>query len=80
VRDTERLIQTLLKKGKRRKAAAPEDGGLRPILDQLIRHFGTRVKISRRGRKGKIEIEFFSEEDLHRILDLLILSPPLPSP
>jgi ParB family chromosome partitioning protein len=69
-----------LKKGKRRKATAPKDGGLRPLLDQLIRHFGTRVKITRRGRRGKIEIEFFSEEDLHRLLDLLIQSSPLPRP
>ena len=80
VRETERLIQGLLKKGKRRKAAAPEDGGLRPLLDQLIRHFGTRVKVTRRGKRGKIEIEFFSEEDLHRLLDLLMQSSPLPSP
>jgi ParB family chromosome partitioning protein len=79
VRETERLIQGLMKKGRRRKAPAPEDGGLRPVLDQLIRHFGTRVKVTRRGRRGKIEIEFFSEEDLHRILDLLIQSSPLPS-
>ncbi len=77
VRETERLIQGLLKKGKRRKAPAAEDGGLRPILDQLIRYFGTRVKVTRRGRKGKIEIEFFSEEDLHRILDILIQNSPL---
>jgi ParB family chromosome partitioning protein len=80
VRDTEKLVQGLLRKGKRRKAAAPEDGGLRPILDQLIRHFSTRVKITRRGRRGRIEIEFFSEEDLQRILDLLIQSSPVLSP
>ena len=77
VRDTEKLVQGLTKPGKRRKALPAEDRGLRPILDQLIRHFSTRVKIRRRGKRGKIEIEFFSEEDLHRILDLLIQSSPV---
>ena len=33
--------------------------------------FGTSVSIKKSKRKGKIEIEFFSQEDLERILDLL---------
>jgi ParB family chromosome partitioning protein len=76
VREAERLVQALLKK-KRRKTAREEDSNFRPVLDRLIRHFSTRVKIARRGKRGKIEIEFFSEEDLHRILDLLMQSSPL---
>jgi ParB family chromosome partitioning protein len=71
VRETEKLVQSLLKKGGRRKAASPEDGHLRAVTDQLIRHFGTRVKITRRGKRGRIEIEFYSDDDLQRILDLL---------
>ncbi|SHN33171.1 ParB/RepB/Spo0J family partition protein [Gracilibacillus kekensis] len=31
--------------------------------------FGTNVKINKGKRKGKIEIEFFSDDDLNRILD-----------
>jgi ParB family chromosome partitioning protein len=77
VREAERLVQGLLKKKKRRKTAGAEDGDLRPVLDRLIRHFSTRVKIARRGKRGKIEIEFFSEEDLHRILDLLMQGSPV---
>jgi ParB family chromosome partitioning protein len=76
VREAERLVRALLKK-KRRKTAREEDGDLRPVLDRLIRHFSTRVKIARRGKRGKIEIEFFSDEDLHRILDLLMQGSPL---
>ena len=34
-------------------------------------YFGTSVKITKKKEKGKIEIEFFSEEDLERILELL---------
>lgn len=33
--------------------------------------FGTTVTITQRKRKGKIEIEFFSPEDLNRILEIL---------
>lgn len=37
----------------------------------LREHFGTNVSIKKTKNKGKIEIEFFSEEDFERILDLL---------
>jgi ParB family chromosome partitioning protein len=70
VRETEKLIQTLLKKKKKVKAAPPLDSHARAIVDRLIRHFGTKVNIARRGKRGKIEIEFYSDEDLQRILDL----------
>ncbi len=70
VRDTEKLIQALLKKKKKVKAAKPLDSHERAIIDRLIRHFGTKVNIARRGKRGKIEIEFYSNEDLQRILEL----------
>jgi ParB family chromosome partitioning protein len=38
---------------------------------QLRDYFGTTVTIKKSKNKGKIEIEFFSEDDLERILDLL---------
>ena len=34
-------------------------------------YFGTNVTIKKNKDKGKIEIEFFSEDDLERILELL---------
>jgi len=34
-------------------------------------YFGTNVTIKKNKNKGKIEIEFFSEDDLERILELL---------
>lgn len=41
------------------------------LEEQMEEYFGTSTKISQRGQKGKIEIEFLSESDLIRILDLL---------
>lgn len=38
---------------------------------QLREYFGTTVSIKKSKNKGKIEIEFFSEDDLERILELL---------
>lgn len=38
---------------------------------QLRDFFGTQVQISKTKRKGKIEIEFYNDDDLQRILELL---------
>jgi len=39
--------------------------------ERLRRVLSTRVRIKARGRGGVLEIQFFSAEDLQRILDLL---------
>ena len=41
------------------------------LAEDLSRHFGTKVAIQRRGRRGKVEIEFYSDQDLDRLLELL---------
>lgn len=44
---------------------------LRENEDRLMDKFGTNVQIKDRGDHGKIEIEYLSEDDLMRILDIL---------
>jgi len=39
--------------------------------EKLKQFFGTSVKVVGKGKGGRIEIEFYSEEDLSRILELL---------
>ncbi len=39
--------------------------------DKLRRKLGTQVKISKKGKRGTIRIEFYSEEDLERLVELL---------
>ncbi|MGL4850247.1 MAG: ParB/RepB/Spo0J family partition protein [Clostridium sp.] len=39
--------------------------------NKLQDYFGTKVKIDDKDKKGKIEIEYYSEEDLNRILELI---------
>ena len=40
-------------------------------IDRLRQALGTKVKIRKRGRKGAISIEFYSDEELARIVDAI---------
>jgi ParB family chromosome partitioning protein len=48
------------------------DANVRAAALELERTLGTRVKIFGNGRRGKIEIHYFSAEDLSRIYDLIV--------
>lgn len=48
------------------------DPNVRAAALELERTLGTRVKILGSGRRGKIEIQYFSREDLNRIYDLIV--------
>src|SRR5262245_10436702 len=48
-----------------------EDPHWRAIAEELTRTFGTRVRVQPRARGGTIEIEFYSEPELSRLLDRL---------
>ena len=65
VRELERLIKKLSnKKEKVNKKEEELNPYYRDVLDRLQNHFGTKVSISNKKNKGKIEIEYYSEEDL----------------
>ncbi len=48
------------------------DPNLLAIEDDIKRLFGTKVKIKGSGERGKIEIEFYSQEELERITEILL--------
>ncbi|MGH9433642.1 MAG: ParB/RepB/Spo0J family partition protein [Terriglobia bacterium] len=50
----------------------PEDPNIRSAVTELERALGTRVKIVGNGQRGRIEISYFSQEDLNRIYDYLM--------
>jgi len=54
-----------------RKPPQSGDLYLRALADDLTRGLGTKVRITRRGQHGSIEIEFYSEAELNRIADEL---------
>lgn len=70
VRDTEKLIRNLGKVKADKKENEPNIY-YNDIKDKLEGYFGTKVSLISKKNKGKIEIEYYSEEDLQRILDIL---------
>ncbi|MED5046656.1 ParB/RepB/Spo0J family partition protein [Bacillus siamensis] len=73
VRQLEQLIQQLNNNVPRetKKKEPVQDVVLKERESYLQNYFGTTVNIKKQKKKGKIEIEFFSNEDLERILELL---------
>lgn len=43
------------------------------LTNKLQNYFGTKVNINSKNNKGKIQIEYYSEEDLQRILEIINL-------
>ena len=74
VRETESLVKKIVEAGKPAREAAepkPTDVHTRAAEDRLKLLLGTRVRIVRHGTRGRIEIDFVSEEELIRIYDQL---------
>lgn len=72
VRQLEKLVQKLNDDVPREtKVEKKQDLFLAERESNLRDYFGTNVTIKKTKNKGKIEIEFFSEDDLERILELL---------
>jgi ParB family chromosome partitioning protein len=71
VRETEAIVK---------KAAAPADKKPAKTVDvhtraaeeKLKLALGTRARIVRRGKGGKIEIDFVNEDELHRLYEKLV--------
>jgi len=57
------------KQSKRTQAHRPVPAQLRAYVDRLRRALGTQVHIDRRGKRGVIRIEFYSEEELERLVE-----------
>jgi len=54
------------------KAKTSVDPQISSLEEKLIKNLGTKVRIINRGKKGKIEIEYYSFEELERLLDILL--------
>lgn len=73
VRDTEKLIKSLNVDKEKTKNDRKVNQYYQDIKNKLEELFGTRVILNSNNDKGKIQIEYYSEEDLQRILDILKL-------
>ncbi|MCK4423585.1 MAG: ParB/RepB/Spo0J family partition protein [Candidatus Omnitrophica bacterium] len=70
VREAENLVNRV-KTGKPKTLAHSTDPLVRNIEEEMQRLFGTRVRIFQGKKRGHIRIEYYRQEDLERILNLL---------
>lgn len=78
VRDTEKLVSDMIngkssapKKVAKSKLSPQAESYIRQIQDQLRGRYATNVAIQHSDKRGKIEIEYYGNEDLGRILELM---------
>jgi ParB family transcriptional regulator, chromosome partitioning protein len=74
VRETESLVKKIAEQGKtapQPATSAPVDVHTRAAEDRLRLALGTRVRIVRHGPRGRIEIDFGSEDELIRLYEQL---------
>ena len=71
VRQIEKMAQE--KKSSAGSKAKPrqKNADVKRVEDDLKDVLGTKVTLNQKGKKGKIEIEFYSREDLERLIELL---------
>lgn len=79
VREAEALAKHWSKKPKTTKIPEKRRNDLESQLnalgDSLRKFLGTKVKIAAKGKRGKIEIEYYSFDDLERIIDTILGKP-----
>ena len=73
VRQTEALIKTLQKEKKEKAKEEKSDLSLYlgDLEKDLAGRLGRKVKIDHKGKKGRIELEYYNEQDLETLLALL---------
>ena len=71
VRQTESLLKKESSKRSPKMSKTGDDYYMDSLADNLKKSLGTKVEIIRHGKKGKINIYFYSDEELDRLLDLL---------
>lgn len=82
VRAAEKLAQTFTAEshadadggGKKSASSREVDVHVRAIANRLREHFSTHVAIQHSPKKGRIEIEYYGDDDLQRLLELLGLA------
>ena len=69
VRETESLVNNL--KSQKSKVKEQKDIHILDLEEELIELLGTKVRIKPRGKRGVIEIEYYSEDEFQGILEKL---------
>ncbi|MBL8220222.1 MAG: ParB/RepB/Spo0J family partition protein, partial [Bryobacterales bacterium] len=74
VRQVERMVQKATEpREEGAEGEKKQDPNVRAAAEELERVLGTRVRIVEKSeQRGKIEIEYYSQEDLHRVYSLIV--------
>ena len=73
VRETERLCaQKKTKKQAKGAKKKEKDPNILALEEKLKQSLGTKVQIHHKGKKGKIEIQYYSLDELDRLLEILL--------
>jgi ParB family chromosome partitioning protein len=71
VRELENLIKMQRPRAKRRIGQAERDPQVKVLEEELQHILATRVRVSKRKKRGHMLIEFYSDEDLERIINIM---------
>lgn len=72
VRQTEKLVQKMLQQPRqKKKKPMAHIAEIEELENRLRKLLATQVKVRHRGNKGKIEIEYYSSDDLERIMSII---------
>lgn len=71
VRQTEKIIQNLANKREENKKPRDTDLYLKHLTEELKKSLGTQIKIIDKNGSGKIEIEYYSKDELERLIEML---------
>jgi ParB family chromosome partitioning protein len=71
VRQAEGLVKTF-GRARPKRNAGPVDPDVRRLEEDLQRALGTKVRLLRAGKGGKIQIEFYSDDELEALLERLL--------
>ena len=71
VRQLERLVTRRAGRPDPKRRDEQLEGYMAALTDTLKRSLGTKVEIRRRGKRGRIVVHFYSDEELERLLERL---------
>lgn len=72
VRKTEEIVKNMLEEKKKKTKSKEKDIFIKDIEERLTNSLGTKVNISSGKKKGKIEIEYYTDDDLNDIIERLL--------
>ena len=72
VRDLEKEVEAILGNKKKKKAPKLPSEELQDFIGDLQRRLGTKVSVIGNDHKGRIYIDYYSQDDLDRIYDIVL--------